>query len=152
MAHHLYWYDEEDGILQIDVEGATSWDRFHDVIDSVVETLKTAPGDRVDVIFNSSAKMPKGNPIPHIQRTHRDLSRQEKMGLLVIVNQNHSAEMQILKVMVDIVLRTAGIVVPKMRLIVHTQEEALKLIYADREAGEDSVSSAVHRRGRVPSL
>ena len=119
------------------------------MIDQIIEILKNTPHERVDIIFNSTARMPKGNPIPHIQRTHRDLSRFEKMGLLVIVSVNRSSDMQIIRMMSDIVLKTAGIMIPQMRLIVNTHEEALRLVYADRAAGENSVSSTIRRKAKT---
>ncbi len=143
MAHQLHWFDEEAGILQVDIEGTATWDGFHNAIDRIIEILKATPHERVDIIFNSTTKPPAGNPIPHIQRAHRDLSQFEQMGLLVVVNASRSSELKVLKVLTDIVLKTAGIVIPQLRLTVNTHDEALQLIAAERADVANSVSQAI---------
>lgn len=147
MAYNIHWYDEAAGILQIDIEGTTSWEGYHEVIDLIIAELKTTTLDRIDVIVTKKTGFPSGNPIPHIQRTHRDLSRNEKMGRLVVVNGHRSSEAHMLKVMSDIVMKTAGTFIPQMRLFVDTLEEAAQLIEADRTDAENSVQNALRRAG-----
>ncbi len=54
------------------------------------------------------------------------------MGLIVVVNSNRNPEIHTMRILVEVVLKTGGIVIPQKRLVVYTQEEALQLIIEDR--------------------
>jgi hypothetical protein len=117
------------------------------VIDRIITLLNETSLDRVDVIVTSIGKTPGGNPIPHLQRTYRDLAGREKLGLLLLVAENsNSLQNQLLQMVGQVVLKTAGVAMTNMRMIVSSHDEAVQLIRDDRANVNNSVWNAIRRR------
>jgi hypothetical protein len=135
MTYKLYWNDTANlpGLLEAAVENLSSWDEYHALIDRIIQETETTSLDRIDVIVSGSGRMPRGNPIPHIQRTYRGLVGREKLGLLLVVTANAGKlEGQLLQLAGQIVLKTVGVAMSQIKMIVDSHEEALQLIREDR--------------------
>jgi hypothetical protein len=82
-----------------------------------------------------------------MQRTYRDLSGKERIGLLLLVGDTgNSLQAQLLRMVGQIVLKTAGVAMTQMRMIVSSRDEALRLIKEDRANINNSVWDAMRRR------
>lgn len=152
MATEYYWSDEADaggmsGILDVKLENLTTWPEYHIVIDRIIHEVETTTLERIDVIVSGDGRSPGGNPIPHMQRTYRDLAGKEKLGLLLLIGDNgNSLQAQLMRMVGQIVLKTAGIAMTQMRMVVSSRDEALQLIKDDRANINNSVWDAMRRR------
>jgi hypothetical protein len=141
------WNDKETGILEVKVDHLSSWDEYHQIIDRMIQEIETTPLNRIDIIVSSIGRMMDGDPIPHMQRTYRDLVGREKLGLLLLVSRNYSgAERQLLQLVGRIVLKTAGVAMAQMRMIVNSHEEALQLIMEDRANINNAIWAPLRKR------
>lgn len=133
MPYSHHWLDPEATIIQVDITGKVTWDQWREVNHKIVEAIKSKP-HRVDLIYNDTVGMPKGNPIPHLTATLKKLNACPNMGLVVTVS---SRDVSLFVEMIIDVMQKAG-KQPSNRNggFVTTMDEALKLIQASRSQDE----------------
>ncbi|MBI1256010.1 MAG: hypothetical protein GC204_00935 [Chloroflexi bacterium] len=129
MPYDFNWQDDEKTIIRMDIHGEVTWPLWYAAVDKVAEELgKTS--HRVDLIFNDSVGMPKGNALPHLKATNAKLVSHPNMGLIVSVGtQNLTA---FTKIMIGILSRVYGIDNSHNGGFVDSMDKALAIIAADR--------------------
>ena len=129
MPYDFNWHDDEKTIIRIDIHGEVSWPLWYAAVDKVAEELgKTTK--RVDLIFNDSVGMPKGNALPHLKATNARLVEHPNMGLIVSVGEQNMTAFT--KIMIGIMSRVYGIDNSHNGGFVVSMDKALAIIAADR--------------------
>ena len=129
MPYDFHWQDEEKTIIRIDIHGEVTWLLWHEAIANVTEEIGKS-GHRIDLIFNDSVGMPKGNALPHLKASNAKLTSHPNMGLIVSVGmQNMTA---FTKIMIGIMSRVYGVDMTHNGGFVDSMDKALNIIAADR--------------------
>ena len=129
MPFHTLWHDEAQSIIVVRTEGAVAWSELHAANDKLVEMMSRV-SHRVDIIFDSQAGMPAGNPLPHFKVTGTKLTSAANLG--VIVNVGASRVSAIIKPMVDIISRAYGMDMSRSGGYFSNMEDALTAIKMSR--------------------
>ena len=126
MPFTLTWYDQPQGILQIQMDGKVTWNEYHDVMSQVVEKAASVPY-RVDVIFAGTQDMPQGNPLVHFRNAMQKIQKQRNIGMMVIYTGiQRSSFMQ---VMGELAAHSASFDLKQKA----TFDEAIQVITAERQ-------------------
>jgi len=126
MPFTLSWYDQGQGILQIQMDDVVTWDEYHNVISQVVEQAASV-SYRVDVIFAGTQDMPQGNPLVHFRSAMQKIQKQRNIGMMVIyTNIQRSGFMQ---VMGELAARAASFDLKQKT----TFNEAVQVIATERQ-------------------
>jgi hypothetical protein len=130
MPFTLSWYDQGQGILQIQMDDVVTWDEYHNVISQVVEQAASVPY-RVDVILAGTQDMPQGNPLVHFRSVMQKIQKQSNIGMMVVcTNIQRSGFMQIIG---ELAARAAGFDLKQKERMVATFDEALQVIATERQ-------------------
>jgi hypothetical protein len=130
MPFTLTWYNKDEGIIKINMDGKVTWDEYHNVISQVVVTAASV-SYRVDVILAGTQDMPQGNPLTHFRTAMQKFQKQSNIGMMVVyTNIQRSGFMQIIG---ELAARAAGINLKQKARMVATFDEALQLIARERE-------------------
>ena len=129
MPYDFHWHDEEHTIIRFDIHGEVTWPLWYAAVDKVDEELEKV-SHRVDLIFNDSVGLPKGNALPHLKATSAKLIEHANMGLIVSVSPRPISTFT--KLMITIMSRVYGVDTSHSGGFVETMEQALALIAADR--------------------
>lgn len=129
MPYDFHWQDDEQTIIRLDIHGEVTWQLWYTAIDKVAEEVgKTSR--RVDLIFNDSVGMPKGNALPHLKASNAKLTAHPNMGLIISVGtQNMTA---FTKIMIGVMSRVYGIDNSHNGGFVDSVDKALAIIATDR--------------------
>lgn len=131
MPHLVSWYDQDDGIILIDVQPPATWDGYHQAVEQLVIELERTSLNRLDAVLMNNTALPEGNPLPHFNWTLRRLLPYHKLGLFVVVDP--SPQMHFTRVLSSAVFKVAHVEYAKVSAIVRSQQEALDLICEDRQ-------------------
>ncbi len=129
MPYDFNWQDDAHTIIRMDIHGEVSWDAYYKAIDQVIAELEKSP-QRIDLIFNDSVGMPKGNPMPHLKMTTAKLASYPNMGLVYTVSEGKTSS--IVKMMLDIVMRAYRMDTSHYGGFVDSMDNALSAIAKDR--------------------
>ena len=129
MPYDFNWQDDEKTIIRFDIHGEVSWPLWYAAVDKVAEELSKT-SHRVDLIFNDSVGMPKGNALPHLKASTATLMTHPNMGLIVSVGTPKMTAFT--KIMIGIVSRVYGIDNSHNGGFVESMDRALAIIAADR--------------------
>jgi hypothetical protein len=129
MPYDFNWQDEDKTIIRFDIHGEVTWPLWYAAVDKAVEELgKTS--HRVDLIFNDSVGMPKGNALPHLKATTAKLTSHPNMGLVVSVSTQKIGAFT--KMMINVLNRVYGVDMSHNGGFVNSMDQALAIIAADR--------------------
>ncbi len=129
MPYDFHWQDDDHTIIRYDIHDDVTWPLWYAAVAKVGEELDKS-SHRIDLIFNDSVGMPKGNALPHLKATSATLIAHRNMGLIVTVSaQNISA---FTKMMINIMSRVYGIDNSHSGGFVDSMDKALAIITADR--------------------
>jgi len=129
MPYIFNWHDPEHSIIRIDIVGHVSWEEYTIVVDRIVDELAKA-NQRIDVIYNDSVGMPKGNPMPHLKASSARMVAYKTLGLITSVSSRSVSSFT--KLMIDIMMRAYQIDNSRSGGFVTTVEEALAIIEKSR--------------------
>ena len=129
MPYDFHWQDDEHTIIRFDIHGDVSWPLWYAAVDQVAAALEQAPY-RVDLIFNDSVGMPKGNALPHLKATSAKLISHPNMGIIVTVSPRPISAFT--RMMINIMSRFYGVDMSHSGGFVETIAQALAFIAADR--------------------
>ena len=129
MPYDLRWHDEEKTIFWVDIFSPVSWGEWHATLDALVEMLESAD-HRIDIIFNNTAGMPPGNPLPHFKTSMVKLGAAPNLKVMVIVSNR--AVSTFIKSLINLVIRAMPITWNPTTEFAMTGDEALKIIANDR--------------------
>jgi len=136
MPYDFNWQDAEKTIIRFDIHGEVSWPLWDEAVEKVVAELgKTT--HRVDLIFNDSVGMPKGNALPHLKVSTARLMSHPNMGLIVSVSTQKIGAFT--KMMINVLNRVYGIDMSHNGGFVDTMDKALAIIAADRAKSKVNV-------------
>jgi hypothetical protein len=131
MAITITWYDDAKTIIQHDFPVEWTWDEFYEAIRQSVEMEKTVTHDVYVLSVNPpNVKIPAGNAIQHFQKSF-GMHRPHVRFVVVPINN-------MLVALFGRSLIRLGLVTKKVR-VVHTIEEALGLIAADKEEQKEAL-------------
>jgi hypothetical protein len=129
MPYDFNWQDDEHSIIRFDIHGEVTWPLWYEAVDKAVEELGNT-SHRVDLIFNDSVGMPKGNALPHLKVTTAKLVSHPNMGLIVSVSSQSLSTFT--RMMINIMSRVYGIDNSHNGGFVDSVDKALAIIAADR--------------------
>ncbi len=129
MPYIFNWHDPEQTIIRVDIVGQVSWEEYSIVVDRIVDELAKAT-QRIDVIYNDSVGMPKGNPMPHLKASSSRMTAYKQLGLITSVSSRSISSFT--KLMIDIMMRAYQIDNSRSGGFVTTMEEALAIIEKSR--------------------
>lgn len=115
----LYTDEQRQQLLWWDLE-KTTWDLFHQNLDEIHAKSIAEDVEPFVVIFRPSNDMPKGSPMPHLQRMIRICSHENIIRLIIVAPQS----MRFAWAFVSATSRVLGL--DKHADIVSTTEEALE--------------------------
>ncbi len=139
MPYIFNWHDPEHTIIRVDIVGQVSWEEYSIVVDRIVDELAKA-NQRIDVIYNDSVGMPKGNPMPHLKASSTRMMAYKSLGLITSVSSRSVSSFT--KLMIDIMMRAYQIDNSRSGGFVTTMEEALAII--EKSRAEDKIGVAVN--------
>jgi hypothetical protein len=132
MPYDFHWNDDTHTLIRYEVHGKVTWHEWCEAMDKIAAEL--APlSHRVDVIFNNTAGLPSGNPIPPIKWAKAKLATCSNLGRVVTVSE--WSQWVLIYAFIRIVDRAHG-EIP----IVATLNEALQVIAVAREKGHTRLS------------
>lgn len=137
MPYIFNWHDPEHSIIRIDIVGQVSWEEYTIVVDRIVDELAKA-NQRIDVIYNDSVGMPKGNPMPHLKASSARMTAYKTLGLITSVSSRSVSSFT--KLMIDIMMRAYQIDNSRSGGFVTTLQEALAII--EKSRAEDKVAAS----------
>ena len=115
-ANLYYWYTDDQ----------TTWDDFHIRLDNLTQQIAAAAEPFSVVVFTSN-KQPTGNPLPHLRRLLRIVSKSDMIAAFIVINVKGNMVAQHLT---QFAMRTFGSS-DKMH-IVRSEEEALIILETNR--------------------
>jgi nucleoside-triphosphatase THEP1 len=130
MPYLIHWYDEDQTILRVDIQGHVTWDMWHHTVDQICKHLAETP-HRVDIIYVDEVGFPKGNALPHMKQTLDQLVSYPNLGLVFTVSRRELS--MLVKIVLDIVMRAFAIDTSHYGGFVRTIEEAIANIQEARE-------------------
>lgn len=129
MPYDFNWQDEKHSVIRLDIHGVVTWDGMYISVDNICDELaKTS--DRIDVIFNVKAPMPKGNPMPHLKVVMNKMVQYENLGL--IANVSSESMSSFTRIMLDMVTRIMRFPTDKT-YFADSLDDALDYIQKDRQ-------------------
>ncbi len=129
MPYDFHWQDDDHTIIRIDIYGEVTWPLWYAAVDQVAQAVSQS-SRRVDLIFNDSVGMPKGNALPHLKATNAKLTQHANMGLIVSVSAQHLTTFT--RMMINILSRVYGVDNSHNGGFVDSLDKALAIIAADR--------------------
>ena len=136
MPYDFNWQDDEHTVIRFDIYGEVTWPLWYDAVDKVGEELNKV-SRRIDVIFNDSVGMPKGNALPHLKATSATMTAHPNMGLVVSVSTHRIGAFT--KMMLNVLSRAYGVDMSHNGGFVDSMDKALALIAADRAKSKTRV-------------
>jgi len=86
----VYWDEEQTDILHVDLDGVTTWEIYHRVVDQLFAEVKAAQQPAY-VILHARKDRPPGSPLPHFRARIREAYTIPNLLLAVTVDQHHPA-------------------------------------------------------------
>lgn len=133
MPYSYHWLDPEATMIQVDITGKVTWEQWREINHKIVEAIKSKP-HRVDLIYNDTVGMPKGNPVPHLNATLKKLNACPNLGLIVTVSRRDVSVF--VEMIIDVMQRSGNQPDHHNGGFVTSMDEALKLIKQSRSQDE----------------
>jgi len=127
MPYDFYWHDDAHTLIRYEVHDKITWQEWYEAVNRIIAEL--APlSHRVDVIFNNTAGLPSGNPIPPIKWAKAKLATCSNLGRVVTVSEG--SQWVLIYAFIRIIDHMRG-----ETGVVATLDEALSVIARSREEG-----------------
>lgn len=129
MPHTISWFDEEKTVLLVLTEGKSTWEQYHAKYDDALKVVKSV-NYRVDVIMDSRGGLPPGNPIPHLRAIITEWNTADNLGIVVVLGR--SRMFGFVQTAANAAGRLVNVVTPGQLIFVHSLDDAMQFIEADR--------------------
>ena len=117
----IQWLNDERTILQVTLPASFTWDEQNKSVREVAETIRTVDHTVHLVVNTVGAKMPKGNPFPHLR--YFVMSMPDNLGVTITVGAG-----RVERTIVGAFLRIAHRFGAKETYIVETMDEAMAIL------------------------
>ncbi len=129
MSHNIYWDADQSDVLHIDLNGVTTWDAYHEIINAAFERVEATQQSVYAILHDRGTKPPEG-PLPHFRKTIARAYATPNLMLAVSVDSHFPAFFaRMVKVVLDIYFLNRPNKVP----YVTSEAEAYAIIATHRQ-------------------
>lgn len=118
----VYFDATHENLVWLEFDGPT-WDSYHILLDEFVKLIREHPTPSC-MIFVPAVDMPKGSPMPHIQRMMTLMEREPNFEMMIAVVP---AWMRVAAMFAKMMMRVFRHKMPEEQTIAKDREEALAI-------------------------
>lgn len=128
MSVTVRWDEADHSLIWIHFQQTYTWHDYDESIDQMACMVRSVK-HRVDVIFLNEAPLAPGNPFPHLKRALRIVNGLPNLHMRISID---NGQVTFARVALDALRRIYAPNATGRGLFVHSVQEALNIIHADR--------------------